>query len=80
MYAACRLAADRCRRGEGPAFVAAETFRMGGHATHDIREGRRTFDAASHVDPVGANCANCFGDILGVQSTGENQRNTQQRK
>jgi len=34
-YAATRLAAERCRRGEGPVILAAETFRMGGHATHD---------------------------------------------
>lgn len=58
MYAACRLAAERCRAGEGPVFVAAETFRMGGHATHDVREGRRTFDAAlfeewGQRDPIG---------------------------
>jgi TPP-dependent pyruvate/acetoin dehydrogenase alpha subunit len=58
VYAACHLAADRCRRGEGPVFVAAETFRMGGHATHDIREARRTFDrslfeAWGRRDPIG---------------------------
>ena len=58
VYAACRLAAERCRRGEGPVFVAAETFRMGGHATHDVREARRTFEpslfeAWGRRDPVG---------------------------
>ncbi len=58
MYAACRLAAERCRQGDGPVFVAAETFRMGGHATHDVREGRRTFDASLFEewglrDPIG---------------------------
>jgi TPP-dependent pyruvate/acetoin dehydrogenase alpha subunit len=42
-YAATKLAADRCRRGEGPALLVAETFRMGGHATHDEREARETF-------------------------------------
>jgi len=42
-YAATRLAADRCRAGEGPALLVAETFRMGGHATHDEREARETF-------------------------------------
>jgi pyruvate dehydrogenase E1 component alpha subunit/2-oxoisovalerate dehydrogenase E1 component alpha subunit len=42
-YAATRLAAERCRRGEGPALLVAETFRMGGHATHDEREARETF-------------------------------------
>ncbi len=43
MYAATRLAAAQCRAGEGPVFIAADTFRMGGHATHDVREARRTF-------------------------------------
>jgi pyruvate dehydrogenase E1 component alpha subunit/2-oxoisovalerate dehydrogenase E1 component alpha subunit len=45
-YALTALAAERCRRGEGPALLVAETFRMGGHATHDEAEARRTFDAA----------------------------------
>ncbi|HJU88897.1 MAG TPA: thiamine pyrophosphate-dependent dehydrogenase E1 component subunit alpha [Gemmatimonadaceae bacterium] len=45
-YALTSLAADRCRRGEGPALLVAETFRMGGHATHDEAEARRTFDAS----------------------------------
>ncbi|HEX5438503.1 MAG TPA: thiamine pyrophosphate-dependent dehydrogenase E1 component subunit alpha [Gemmatimonadaceae bacterium] len=42
-YALTALAAERCRHGEGPALLAAETFRMGGHATHDEAEARRTF-------------------------------------
>ncbi len=45
-YALTTLAAERCRRGEGPALLIAETFRMGGHATHDEAEARRTFDVA----------------------------------
>ncbi len=57
-YAATKLAADRCRRGEGPALLVAETFRMGGHATHDEREARDTFPAAlfeqwGKRDPIG---------------------------
>jgi pyruvate dehydrogenase E1 component alpha subunit/2-oxoisovalerate dehydrogenase E1 component alpha subunit len=57
-YAATRLAADRCRRGEGPALLVAETFRMGGHATHDEREARETFAPELFAqwgkrDPVG---------------------------
>ena len=44
-YALTTLAVERCRRGEGPALLVAETFRMGGHATHDEAEARRTFDA-----------------------------------
>jgi len=58
VYAACRMAVDRCRRGEGPAAVVATTFRMGGHATHDDREARETFPPALFAewgrrDPVG---------------------------
>jgi TPP-dependent pyruvate/acetoin dehydrogenase alpha subunit len=58
VYAAARLAVERCRRGEGPAMVVAETFRMGGHATHDEREARNTFPEElfrswGRRDPVG---------------------------
>lgn len=57
-YAATRLAAERCRAGEGPVMLIAETFRMGGHATHDEREARETFPAEwferwGQRDPVG---------------------------
>ena len=57
-YAATRIAAARCRNGNGPALLIAETFRMGGHATHDEREARDTFPAAlfkswGKRDPVG---------------------------
>jgi len=44
VLAATTLAANLCRRGGGPAVVVAETFRMGGHATHDEREARETID------------------------------------
>jgi pyruvate dehydrogenase E1 component alpha subunit/2-oxoisovalerate dehydrogenase E1 component alpha subunit len=57
-WAATRLAAERCRSGQGPALLVAETFRMGGHATHDEREARETFPAALFTewgkrDPIG---------------------------
>ena len=57
-YALTSMAVERCRRGEGPAMLIAETFRMGGHATHDEAEARRTFDAQLFGqwgvrDPVG---------------------------
>jgi pyruvate dehydrogenase E1 component alpha subunit/2-oxoisovalerate dehydrogenase E1 component alpha subunit len=57
-YAATKMAADRCRRGDGPAMLVAETFRMGGHATHDEREARAVLPAALFKtwgarDPVG---------------------------
>lgn len=43
VYAAVKLAVDGCREGRGPFLLIAETFRMGGHATHDEREARATF-------------------------------------
>lgn len=57
-YAATRLAADRCRRGEGPVILAAETFRMGGHATHDEQDARRLIPPEVYAhwgrrDPIG---------------------------
>ncbi|UCF39590.1 MAG: thiamine pyrophosphate-dependent dehydrogenase E1 component subunit alpha [Gemmatimonadota bacterium] len=57
-YAATKLAADRCRRGEGPVILAAETFRMGGHATHDEQDARRLIPPEVYAhwgkrDPVG---------------------------
>jgi len=57
-YAATRIAVERCRRGAGPAMLVADTFRMGGHATHDEREARATFPAESfrtwgRRDPIG---------------------------
>jgi TPP-dependent pyruvate/acetoin dehydrogenase alpha subunit len=58
VFAATFLAVDLCRRGEGPAVILAETFRMGGHATHDEREARETFspelfEAWGRRDPIG---------------------------
>ena len=57
-YAATRVAAERCRAGQGPALLVADTFRMGGHATHDEREARETFPAELFAswgkrDPIG---------------------------
>jgi TPP-dependent pyruvate/acetoin dehydrogenase alpha subunit len=58
VYAATRLAADHARAGGGPTLLVVETFRMGGHATHDEAEARETFDAAlfrewGRRDPIG---------------------------
>ena len=58
VYAATAVAADLCRRGEGPVLIVAQTFRMGGHATHDEREARDLFDADvfrhwGKRDPIG---------------------------
>lgn len=57
-YAATKLAAASCRRGEGPVMLVGETFRMGGHATHDEAEARATFPETTFQawgtrDPVG---------------------------
>ncbi len=57
-YAATRLAAERCRAGEGPVMLVATTFRMGGHATHDEREARQILPAELFAewgrrDPIG---------------------------
>jgi TPP-dependent pyruvate/acetoin dehydrogenase alpha subunit len=58
VYAATRLAADRARAGDGPTLLLADTFRMGGHATHDEAEARATFPAELFAhwgrrDPIG---------------------------
>jgi 2-oxoisovalerate dehydrogenase E1 component len=58
VWAATRRAADRARAGDGPTLLVVETFRMGGHATHDEAEARRTFPAElfehwGRRDPVG---------------------------
>jgi TPP-dependent pyruvate/acetoin dehydrogenase alpha subunit len=57
-YAATRLAAEHARNGEGAAIVFANTFRMGGHATHDEAEARAlfaadVFDYWGRRDPIG---------------------------
>lgn len=57
-YAATKLAVEKCRQGEGPVMLAAETFRMGGHATHDEQDARRLVPAERYAfwgkrDPIG---------------------------
>ena len=58
VFAATTLAVRLCRAGQGPAIVVADTFRMGGHATHDEREARETFSPTlferwGRRDPIG---------------------------
>ena len=58
VWAATRQAAERARSGGGPTLLIVDTFRMGGHATHDEAEARRTFPAElfehwGRRDPVG---------------------------
>ena len=57
-YVTMLEAVDICHRGEGPVLIVTETFRMGGHATHDEREARELFDQAQYDywgarDPIG---------------------------
>ena len=57
-FAATKLAADLVRSGRGPAMIFAETFRMGGHATHDEKEAREMFRSEvfeywGKRDPIG---------------------------
>lgn len=57
-YAATRIAVDRARSGDGVSLLVADTFRMGGHATHDEREARELFPPEvfaewARRDPIG---------------------------
>lgn len=63
-YAATRLAVDRVRAGQGPALLIADTFRMGGHATHDEEDARKLlapslFEYWGKRDPIG-----CYEEYL----------------
>ena len=56
--AAPATVADFARSGRGPVIISAETFRMGGHATHDEKEARRIFPPGvfeywGKRDPIG---------------------------
>ena len=58
VYAATRLAADHARAGAGASLLVMDTFRMGGHATHDEAEARRlmapdVFAYWGKRDPIG---------------------------
>jgi TPP-dependent pyruvate/acetoin dehydrogenase alpha subunit len=70
VFGATRLAADRARSGDGPTLLVADTFRMGGHATHDEAEARRTFDAElfeawGRRDPIGLYEEYLIGEGIG---------------
>src|SRR6266700_1491026 len=57
-YAATKLAAQLARTGHGPVIIFAETFRMGGHATHDENDARQIiskemFEYWGKRDPIG---------------------------
>lgn len=58
VHATTTAAVKRLREGNGPVILTANTFRMGGHATHDEAEARRLFDKETFAywgrrDPVG---------------------------
>lgn len=58
VYAATAQAVSDCRKGRGPVLLLADTFRMGGHATHDEAEARQLVPAAlfrhwGERDPLG---------------------------
>ena len=58
VYSAAVQAVAACRDGRGPVMILADTFRMGGHATHDEHEARRMLDPALFAkwggrDPIG---------------------------
>jgi TPP-dependent pyruvate/acetoin dehydrogenase alpha subunit len=58
VYAATKVAADLVRSDHGPVVLYAETFRMGGHATHDEHEAREMFPSSvfeywGKRDPIG---------------------------
>jgi TPP-dependent pyruvate/acetoin dehydrogenase alpha subunit len=81
VYAATRQAADRCRRGEGPVFLTAATFRMGGHATHDEQEARNLFPSRIFAhwgrrDPIGCYEAWLAGAGTNGRSDGKIPRST----
>ena len=76
-YAATKLAADACREGRGPVLLIADTFRMGGHATHDEREARATFDSTLFTywgkrDPIGLYETYLIDGELDLQSDHKN--------
>src|ERR1051326_1386556 len=58
VYSATKVAAGIARSGRGPVILFAETFRMGGHATHDEREAREIIPPEMFAywgkrDPIG---------------------------
>ncbi len=76
VYAATALAREECLMGDGPAVVVAETFRMGGHATHDEPEARKTFSAELFAhwgrrDPVGLFEAWLMGEGVSAETIRE---------
>ncbi len=71
-YAAAKLAVNHCLSGAGPVVLAAETFRMGGHATHDEHDARKLISPEVFAywgarDPIGMYEEYLKGDGVGPQ-------------
>ncbi|UCG85209.1 MAG: thiamine pyrophosphate-dependent dehydrogenase E1 component subunit alpha [Gemmatimonadota bacterium] len=69
-YAATKLAVRHCLSEAGPVVLAGETFRMGGHATHDEQEARELippelFTHWGARDPIGLYEEYLKGDGVG---------------
>jgi TPP-dependent pyruvate/acetoin dehydrogenase alpha subunit len=76
VYAATKSAADHARSGGGPTLMVADTFRMGGHATHDEAEARKMvsrelFEHWGKRDPIGVFEAYLIEEGIGVAKLSE---------
>jgi 2-oxoisovalerate dehydrogenase E1 component alpha subunit len=74
-YAVTKRAVERARRGEGPTFIEAMTYRMEAHTTSDDPSRYRTKDEleeAAETDPI-ARMRN-FLDARGLWSTTTSRR------
>jgi TPP-dependent pyruvate/acetoin dehydrogenase alpha subunit len=87
VHATAALAVERCRKGGGPVLLLAETFRMGGHATHDEAEARALFAPEQFRywgarDPIGTFEAYLVEDgpsLDGRRRTGKTRREAHRR-
>jgi TPP-dependent pyruvate/acetoin dehydrogenase alpha subunit len=80
VFAATKPAADHARSGGGATLLIVETFRMGGHATHDEAEARTTFDASlfeswGRRDPIAS-----YGEYLVQQGTARERLDALERE
>jgi TPP-dependent pyruvate/acetoin dehydrogenase alpha subunit len=57
-------AVSLCREGQGPVMLTVNTFRMGGHASHDEAEARELFDEALFADWGKKDPIGCYEEFL----------------
>jgi TPP-dependent pyruvate/acetoin dehydrogenase alpha subunit len=71
VYATCKEAVERARRGEGPSLIETKTMRMRGHAEHDDFSyvPKELLEEWRAKDPVETYIARIVND--GVMTTGE---------